>query len=82
MDRLSLHGIREYYIPDFSQWERSAKFKEEFEKLVRDLKKRRRPGAVQFLRFWYIVVSPTSQPGAAVPHESGTRRHNRMRIES
>lgn len=31
--------IREYYIPDFSQWERPEKFKEEFEKLVRDLKK-------------------------------------------
>ena len=27
------------YIPDFSQWERPEKFKEEFETLVRDLKK-------------------------------------------
>lgn len=31
--------IREYYIPDFTEWESAAKFKEEFEKLVRDLKK-------------------------------------------
>lgn len=31
--------IREYYIPDFSQWESPEKLKEEFEKLVRDLKK-------------------------------------------
>lgn len=31
--------IREYYIPDFSQWESPEKFKEEFVKLVRDLKK-------------------------------------------
>ena len=31
--------IREYYIPDFSQWESPEKFKEEFEKLVHDLKK-------------------------------------------
>jgi len=35
----SAREIREYYIPDFSQWERPEKFKEEFEKLVRDLKK-------------------------------------------
>jgi uncharacterized protein YjbI with pentapeptide repeats len=35
----SVREIREYYIPDFSQWERPEKFKEEFEKLVRDLKK-------------------------------------------
>ena len=35
----SAREIREYYIPDFSQWERPDKFKEEFEKLVRDLKK-------------------------------------------
>jgi len=31
--------IREYYIPDFGEWESAAKFKEEFDKLVRDLKK-------------------------------------------
>jgi hypothetical protein len=35
----SAREIREYYIPDFSQWERPKKFKEEFEKLVRDLKR-------------------------------------------
>jgi hypothetical protein len=35
----SAREIREYYIPDFSQWELPEKFKEEFEKLVRDLKK-------------------------------------------
>jgi uncharacterized protein YjbI with pentapeptide repeats len=35
----SAREIREYYIPDFSEWERPEKFKEEFEKLVRDLKK-------------------------------------------
>lgn len=35
----SAREIREYYIPDFSQWEQPEKFKEEFEKLVRDLKK-------------------------------------------
>jgi hypothetical protein len=35
----SAREIREYYIPDFSQWERPEKFKEEFDKLVRDLKK-------------------------------------------
>jgi TIR domain/Pentapeptide repeats (8 copies) len=35
----SAREIREYYIPDFSQWERMEKYQEEFEKLVRDLKK-------------------------------------------
>jgi hypothetical protein len=35
----SAREIREYYIPDFSEWEHPEKFKEEFEKLVRDLKK-------------------------------------------
>jgi hypothetical protein len=35
----SAREIREYYIPDFSQWERPEKFKQEFDKLVRDLKK-------------------------------------------
>jgi len=35
----SAREIREYYTPDFSQWEQPEKFKEEFEKLVRDLKK-------------------------------------------
>jgi len=35
----SAREIREYYIPDFTEWERPEKFKEEFEKLVRDLKK-------------------------------------------
>ena len=35
----SAREIREYYIPDFSQWERPENFKEEFEKLVRDLEK-------------------------------------------
>jgi hypothetical protein len=35
----SAREIREYYIPDFSQWESPKKFKEEFEKLVRDLKR-------------------------------------------
>jgi len=35
----SAREIREYYIPDFSEWETAAKFKEEFDKLVRDLKR-------------------------------------------
>jgi uncharacterized protein YjbI with pentapeptide repeats len=35
----SAREIREYYIPDFSQWESPEKYNEEFEKLVRDLKK-------------------------------------------
>lgn len=35
----SAREIREYYIPDFSQLESPEKFKGEFEKLVRDLKK-------------------------------------------
>lgn len=35
----SAREIREYYIPDFRQWESPNRFKEEFEKLVRDLKK-------------------------------------------
>jgi hypothetical protein len=39
----SAREIREYYIPDFSQWERPEEFKEEFEKLVRDLKKAEEP---------------------------------------
>lgn len=35
----SAREIREYYIPDFTEWESEAKFKGEFDKLVRDLKK-------------------------------------------
>lgn len=35
----SAREIREYYIPDFSEWESAKRFKEEFEKLIRDLKK-------------------------------------------
>jgi hypothetical protein len=34
------------FIPDFSQWERPEKFKEEFEKLVRDLNKAGASGQV------------------------------------
>lgn len=36
--------VREYYIPDFTEWEKAEKFKEELEKLVRDLKKAERAG--------------------------------------
>lgn len=31
--------IREYYVPDFTDWESATKFREEFDKLIRDLKK-------------------------------------------
>lgn len=34
----SAHEIREYYIPDFTLWQ-SQSYREEFEKLLRDLKK-------------------------------------------
>jgi len=31
--------IREYFIPDFSDWQKSGKFDHEFKKLCRDLRR-------------------------------------------
>ena len=35
----SAREIREYYIPDFTQWKNHDRYQEEFKKLLRDLKK-------------------------------------------
>ncbi|HEX3156338.1 MAG TPA: TIR domain-containing protein, partial [Candidatus Angelobacter sp.] len=35
----SAREIREYYIPDFTEWKNHDQYLEEFKKLVRDLKK-------------------------------------------
>ena len=36
--RDSAKEIREYFIPDFSEWKEHEKYKEAFERLLRDLK--------------------------------------------
>jgi hypothetical protein len=35
----SAREIREYYIPDFTEWKNHDQYQDEFKKLVRDLKK-------------------------------------------
>ncbi|HEY6970388.1 MAG TPA: TIR domain-containing protein, partial [Candidatus Angelobacter sp.] len=35
----SAREIREYYVPDFTNWKDHDKYQEEFKKLLRDLKK-------------------------------------------